>query len=302
MNAVDLQQVSPCPGDDMNLISQYAIPDLKYVRLSDTRIDLSHFPDFMIIGPQRTGTTWLYENLNQHPHIFLSNPKEIFYFNILDKPDNPRYKSNDLAWYLNFFYDTPEQYSHKNMSALTKFGERYNPKIRGEATASYAAMGKHLIKEIATLNPNIKIILMIRNPVARAWSHAKYFFINQSTKTFADYSGKEFKNFFNIDYQIACGRFTEIIKNWSSLLKEDNLFVGSFYDIGKFPDQLLLRVFNFLGVRSDSKYIGPLARERIHSTEKIEMPGKYRKMLEEMFRDELDKIKQTFNLPWETES
>ncbi len=286
----------------MNLISNYAIPNLKYVRLSDTRIDLSHFPDFMIIGPQRTGTTWLYENLNQHPQIFLSNPKEIFYFNILDKPDNPRYKSNDLAWYLNFFYDTPEQYSHKNISALTNFGERYKPKIRGEATASYAAMDRHLIKEIVIFNPNIKIILMIRNPVARAWSHAKYFFMNQSTKTFAEYSETEFKDFFNMKYQIACGRFTEIIKNWSSLLKEENLFVGSFYDIGKFPDRLLLRVFNFLGVRSNPKYIRPSARERINSTEKFEIPEKYRKMLEERFRDELEKLRQTLDLPWETES
>ena len=285
----------------MNVTSQYAISNLKYVRQSDTRIDLSHFPDFMIIGPQRTGTTWLYENLNQHPQIFLSNPKEIFYFNTLDKPDNPRHRSNDLAWYLNFFYDTPEQYSHRNMNALANFGERYKPKIRGEATASYAAMNRDLIKEIVILNPNIKIILMIRHPVARAWSHVKFFIMDQSTKTFAEYSESEFKNFFNMDYQIACGRFTEIIKNWSSLVKEGNLFVGSFYDIGKFPDQLLLRLFKFLGVRSSPKYIRPSARERINSTEEIEIPEKYRKMLEEMFQDELEKLEQTFDLSWETE-
>ena len=36
---------------------------------------LERFPDFMIVGPQRTGTSWLYVKLRFHPGIQLSRPK-----------------------------------------------------------------------------------------------------------------------------------------------------------------------------------------------------------------------------------
>ncbi|HIE71114.1 MAG TPA: hypothetical protein EYP98_13585, partial [Planctomycetes bacterium] len=44
---------------------------LRYVGMEREDYDLSKFPDFLIIGPQRTGTTWLHENLWQHPQVFI---------------------------------------------------------------------------------------------------------------------------------------------------------------------------------------------------------------------------------------
>jgi len=56
---------------------------LKYVKVSKKNISLKNFPDFFVLGPPRTGTTWLYENLKQHPEIYMSAPKEVFYFHSL---------------------------------------------------------------------------------------------------------------------------------------------------------------------------------------------------------------------------
>ena len=44
-------------------------------------------PDFLIIGPQRTGTTWLHAHLRFHPQIFLSEPKELYFFSSLEQRD-----------------------------------------------------------------------------------------------------------------------------------------------------------------------------------------------------------------------
>ena len=53
---------------------------LRHVRVSDPAVRLERFPDFFIVGPQRTGTTWLHAHLRFHPQIFLAEPKELFFF------------------------------------------------------------------------------------------------------------------------------------------------------------------------------------------------------------------------------
>ena len=79
---------------DKNVIE--SIPDFK---LSDPNSNLNIFPDFLIVGPQRTGTTWLAHNIKNHPQIIFSQPKELFFFDLLSKSDHPLYTSNDLTWY-----------------------------------------------------------------------------------------------------------------------------------------------------------------------------------------------------------
>jgi hypothetical protein len=280
----------------MKPINQEIIKNLKYVKLSNTKIDLSHFPDFMIIGPQRTGTTWLYKNLREHPQIFLTNPKEIFYFSFLHEPKHCPDCSNDLAWYIKFFYDNPIEYLVKNIRALIKYQEFYTPKVRGEASATYAILPEDIIREIVTLNPDLKVILFIRNPIDRTWAHAKLVFKNERQKRLSDATEKEVIEFFmrNYNYLLASGQYTKIIDKWSSFLEQGNIFVGLFDDIHRNPKELLLRVFDFLGVRSDTKYIGNLAKKRINliETESFKIPEKYRKFLWNMFKDELEKLKE----------
>jgi hypothetical protein len=280
-------------------LSEEDIQNLKYVKVSNPKMNVSHFPDFMIVGPLRTGTTWLHRNLSFHPQIFMSDPKEIYFFYTLKNPNSSRYESSDLAWYLSFFYDTPTTYFKKNLIAFRKYKELYEPKMRGESSASYAILDKAIIKEIVTLNPEIKIILMIRNPIDAAWSHAKLEFLIHGGKKYSEVSDKEFEKFFHEDYVRAFGNYTTSIKNWNSFLRGDNLFVGIFDDIKKSPVNLLLRILTFLGVRSNSKYIGLTSREKVNRSESIEVPVKYKVMLKEIFKDELERLKDSFGLSWE---
>ena len=100
----------------------------------------------MIVGPLRTGSTWLYKNLEKHPEIFFSDQKEIHYFYTLTYPDDPLYISDDLSWYMSFFYDTSVTFSNKTQKALNKYKERYEPKVRGEGSATYAILKTEIIK------------------------------------------------------------------------------------------------------------------------------------------------------------
>jgi hypothetical protein len=273
---------------------------LRYVKVSDPTLSLERFPDFLIVGPQRTGTTWLHANLRYHPEIFLSEPKELFFFSRLKTPENPKFQSNDLAWYLHFFRDPVWRSAAKTAISLWRYRELYRPRVRGEATASYAALDRDVIREITLLNPEIKVILMIRNPIDRAWSHAKKDLARNRKRTVADVSEDEFKAFFTDAYQRQCARYVENCDNWAAHLKDGHLLVASFDDIDSQPEGLLLRVMSFLGVTSAVRYIDRAVRDAVNPTGQSELPEHFRRFLNDLLKDDIEKVRQRFGLSWST--
>lgn len=271
---------------------------LKYVQVSSADMDLSCFPDFFVVGPHRTGTTWLYKNIRRHPQIFMSSPKEIYFFTSIKNSNHRRHVSDKLSWYLKLFSDPPLRFLAKNALSLINYQEFYKPKVRGEASTTYAVMAKDLIEEAVMLNPELKAIIMLRNPIDRAWSHAKMELVRDKGRKFEDVPEKEFIDFFQDSYIESCGNYTPIIENWYSILKAENIFTGIFDDISKSPHELLFKIYNFLGVKAESKYMPQLAQKRINETKKTPIPDRYRNLLEDMFKDEVARINIKYGLNW----
>ena len=271
---------------------------LRHVRVSDPAVRLDRFPDFFIVGPQRTGTTWLHAHLRFHPQIFLAEPKELFFFSRLTTPEHPGYQSNDLGWYLQFFRDPLWRYVAKNAVTLWRYRERYCPCVRGEATASYAALDAEIIREVALLNPRLKIILMLRNPIDRAWSHAKKDLVRKHHRSVADVPPAEFEAFFRDPYQRRCARYVEQYDNWRAAVGAAQVFVGRFDDIATRPEDFLLDVMRFLGVRSDRKYISAAVREAVNPTEALRIPAEYQELLRELLTDDLRQAEARFGVSW----
>jgi hypothetical protein len=280
------------------VISEEKKRALRWVKVSDGDVDLSYFPDFLIIGPQRTGTTWLHAQLRFHPQIFLAEPKELFFFSSLKTRDPKRFVSDELGWYLSHFREPAWRRAARTGLSLWKYRQPYAPRIRGEATASYAALDSDVIADIVALNPGLKSVLMVRNPIDRAWSHAKKDLIRNRKRRYEDVSEQEFRAFFTDPYQLRCARFTEQYDRWSAQLRPGHLFVGAFDDIAARPEALLLDVLRFLGVRAEGRYIDPAVRELVNPTESKDMPLQYRRLLEDALRGELDLLKERFGLSW----
>ena len=273
--------------------------NLQHVGVSKKNIDLSHFPDFLIVGPQRTGTSWLYKNLAHHPELFLSKKKEIHFFNLLNKPNHPMYKTHDISVYLENFYDTPRSYIYKNIICYANYRQLYRPKIRGEATASYAAMEEELVAEVVALNPNVKVILTIRDPIERAWSHAKKDLImRRKLQSVEDLSKKEVENFINDKYQLACGNYTASVDKWSKYLLKGNLFIGLFDEIIDTPVEYLIKVYLFLGVSANQKFT-QYAKNKINPSNKDVLPSCYQGMLKEIFSEELQRLNSRYGIRWD---
>lgn len=102
-----------------------------------------HDPDFLIIGTQKSGTTTLFYLLNQHPKLAGSWPKEMHYFSRKDTPN--------LDWYRSHF---------------TSF--KKNP-LFFEASPNYI-FHEFVAVKLSKLYPSIKLIVVLRNPIERAYS------------------------------------------------------------------------------------------------------------------------------------
>jgi hypothetical protein len=267
---------------------------LSWVRVGDPPPDLTRFPDFLIVGPQRTGTTWLHANLRWHPEIYLSEPKEIFYFSRLKTPDNPRFQSADLGWYLSLFRDPPWRWLVRQAMSLRHHRRPHLPRVIGEATASYAALDEDVITEVATLNPDIRIIMMVRDPVERAWSHAKKDLVRNAGRRFEDVAPEEFRAFFRDPYQIQCARYGENLERWRRHLQDGAVLVARYEDVSERPEELLVEVMDFLGVSSGPRYLGPQVREEVNPAGSGRIPEDYRRDLEEVLAAELASWRESF--------
>lgn len=111
-------------------------------------------PNFLIVGAQKCGTTSLYDYLIEHESIHAAATKEVGYFD--------RYYARGLTWYR-------AQFPSRLRAARVQRARR-QPFITGEASTGYI-LNPHALRRIRQVLPDVKLILLLRNPVDRAFSH-----------------------------------------------------------------------------------------------------------------------------------
>ena len=113
---------------------------------------MSKFPDFIIVGAMKCGTTVMWHNMNIYPGITMGNNWE-----------DPKKASTEIR-----FWNNGDPY-HTWEKGLEWYKNLFNGECCGEKCANYiesiAAM-----KRISENIPNVKIILNVRNPVDRVYS------------------------------------------------------------------------------------------------------------------------------------
>lgn len=276
------------------------IDRLQYINKDGLKIGRYNFPDFMIIGPQRTGTSWLHKNIGSHPQIYLPKEKELYFFsNLIIKDGNSTYNSDRLQWYSKKINPNIWYLIVKYIRDIRNFNTNYSVKITGESTASYAVMAEELINEIIILKPDIKIIMLVRHPVERAWSNAKRVLMRSKARRFEEIDFKEFESFYKNENQITAGMYSRTIRKWSKHVRPENIFVGLFDEIKKNPKKLLVKIFKFLGVIYDDVFVDrKLSKEVINPTNNMKIPQIHSELLNGIFKDEFNKLNQMFNLKW----
>lgn len=115
-------------------------------------------PDFLVVGAEKCGTTWLADMLRQHPQVFIPPEKEIHYFNRRFS-DFPKVRNlnfdKPLAWYLAFFS-----------------GAEGRQRV-GEACPAYL-WDESAPARIHAFDPSLSILALLRNPIERTFSAYRF--------------------------------------------------------------------------------------------------------------------------------
>ncbi len=134
-------------------------------------------PDFLVIGAQRAGTTWLHRVLSQHPALWLPPVKELHYFDrletkrtILEAKERRRVGLKRLLsldpWYANYWFGARGDHWY---ASLFRRGQKLGL-ITGEITPAYATLNDKILRRIHRMNDNIKLVFVMRDPIDRVWS------------------------------------------------------------------------------------------------------------------------------------
>lgn len=222
-------------------------------------------PDFFIISPPKTGSTWLAANLRCHPNLFIPDIKEVKYFSSF-------LKWLDLHWYLDHFAPA---------------GDR----LKGEASPSYAALPLERIRLIRRLMPDVKLIFLMREPTARAWSHAKHNYryreasFASCTADFDSVPESGWRENLASEWALVSGDYLGQLTRWLTVFPREQMFVGFYESIASEPETLLREILAFLGLRIEPD----LSRYRL--TEKVlpgldgELPAELREFLHSLWGD-----------------
>lgn len=179
--------------------------------------------DFLGIGAQKAGTTWIYDKLVLHPEIDFPQGKELDFFD--------SHPGKGIAWYKSLF------------SGNTK-------KKRGQITPAYALQDVDTIREIYKINPKMRLIYSIRNPIDRAWSSAKMA-LGRSEMTLNEASDQWFLDHFYSQGSLKRGDYLRCLSNWLEVFPKEQLLIVDYDEIVSNPLKVLTECCIHIGVNPD---------------------------------------------------
>lgn len=186
---------------------------------------MAKYPDFIIVGPMKTGTTAMWHNLNQHTDITMCNNR-----------DDPKKTSTEIR----FWASRKPYFNFKKGTDWYK--SLFSGDICGEKDAEMIEY-KQAMSNLSIFSPNTKIILSVREPSSRAYSE---FQMNTRMKRGAKAFRKKFdgsKTYWEK------GRYLNLIESRIlPFFPKENLFVTVFEWMKQDTSKELNRLYDFLGV------------------------------------------------------
>lgn len=218
-------------------------------------------PNFFVVGAAKAGTSSLGHYLNQHPDVYISPVKEPLFFSkdFRREAFRPEYLASvaslDVGSYLRnhplphkpiAHIDDPEDY-------LALFREVENEKAIGELSTGYL-YSSCAAENIFKFNPASKIVVVLRQPVERAYSHHQmavrdfvdfdYDFISALER---DYAAQE-KGWGISHLYVELSLYFDQVRRYLEIFPEKQVKIFLFDDLKRDPVKFLAELFEFLEV------------------------------------------------------
>ena len=216
------------------------------IEYTDVMID----PNFMLIGAQKCGTSWLAAMLSQHPDIFVPEKKELHFFNV---------KSNyarGIEWYREQFDGWSGQELVGDCTPNYLWGQNAVDSVQKafrtweqspNQIEDYGFLNSNTAELIWQQYPDLKLIVSLRDPVERAISGFMHFIRSRylsPRSRILDVGGQR--------GILALGFYYGQLLEWMKYFPRDRfLFLIYEEDIVQHKSQTLREVFGHLGVDAD---------------------------------------------------
>lgn len=195
-------------------------------------------PNFLFIGPDKSGSTWLYEALRQHRQVFLPRVKELFFFD--------QFYDNGWNWYAKFFRRANDQH-----------------RVIGEICHDYL-FSSLACQRIAHDLPSAKLMVCLREPIQRAFSEFLY-------RTKVGLLDCDFESALKLtDDLVAHGRYATHLTCYFKYFKRNQIFIPVFDQLTANPQRFFDSLCDFLGI--EHLVLSSQLREKVLPAGKPRLP------------------------------
>ncbi len=203
------------------------------------------FPDFIIIGAMKCGTSSLYHYLHLHPEIGMSDFKEVDYF----VEENNFNKGAE--WYEARFHGAFEHY--------------------GEVSPNYskAHFFRGVPQRMHSLLPGVKLIYLVRDPVERLISHYTH---NYSEGREHNSISEALSGGWDDNHYIMCSRYYWQLEHYLKFFPQEQILVVPSFRLKFNRKAALERIFRFIGV--DDSFYTEAYSTQLHKTDRKRRKGR----------------------------
>lgn len=174
-------------------------------------------PNFLILGPTKSGSTSLYEYLRQHPDVFMAADKEPMYFSTNWRRGRDWYESLFEGW--------------------------SGQKAIGEASTWYLHHPRVASRVKETI-PGARLVFVFRDPVERLWSDYRYCLVRGAIPTRWSYRTYVEKT----PAAVCRGHYREHLRHWETHFPAPQRHIILSEDLASQPAETVAGIFRFLGV------------------------------------------------------
>lgn len=209
-------------------------------RISGSERRLTTHPDFIIAGCMKSGTTTLHHILAQHPRVFMPSG-EVQLFTVDDIEQNPVFFiQDDGKWTFQDFERHFGEYARWHRSL---YDEAEPEQIFGEDAPTYLP-SRQAIDRIAEFLPDVKLIVMLRDPVDRIWSHYWHWVRTyRAIYTLEDTIRFQHGNLLQRSY------YEDQLRYCQKKISASQIHVIIFEEFAQNQEAVVQRVLRFLGLR-----------------------------------------------------
>lgn len=274
-------------------------------------------PDFLCIGMHKSGTQWLYDQVQGHPDFWMPPLKEIHYLDRGEEAgrsaqkvlDQERSTSRPGSTRQSAITDPRDRAFLEEMAShlgkpldLDRYASLFRHKgdlLSGDITPQYGELDEGIVANVAGRFPRVTVFLLIRDPVSRAWSHISQWhrqgrFDRSKARVLQDEN--KFRHFLARSKKLQ--RFssaTRVAERWTRHVGLDRFRHIFFDDIANRPDAARRDILLTLGadpVKSSGEIDPDFNRKSHH--QKLDFSSGMEAVLADFLKDELQRSAAMF--------